>query len=592
MLNQKYKPNKKLNKLDLANLSLNHDCIKLTDKYQMLHPNLENNNHLDILKIAQNLNRKIECLNLKLNFSPEKDIKTEILKQSRNKNKFILKSKLASRLSLANSINLNKNSYNTNEKSLINSNANLLEKTRNNSPFYKNNQMYKSFINTANSINVNNVGSSIKGKSILKSTQKNKLVNLNMSNANNEKPASAFKSLLNRNNNSLSKPAGFNLKCIPKIKTNNCSSFVSPNKANSILILDDKSSNNFFKLNDKYNKDNEINSSNQENKNTSFSKKINNIYTPKRNINYTKFDNIIKLNEIEKLNQSNNSESFKENIINTNQTISTYQKTDTNLPFLTEDNINQEQSIEYINTYSNETGYSFLKTEPNNSLSKLRKEINFINNNEDSDNIKKTENKINFYGNKFKFKKSIHNKVYSFIKKNCDELRDYNKSYYNHLEKKIEEINPIVDYRDKLPKQKVIDDDMVRPKNYKKRYFVYNPDAKGGMFISEDRKSEDVMIKAKIISSLADKQVLKYKDFIADQFDLKVIKTENDYILKKIDIKKDIETFKEEKFFELEKKKRELQTLLNDTKNIKNRVCKTSYLKKRPTLILSNNIKL
>lgn len=103
----------------------------------------------------------------------------------------------------------------------------------------------------------------------------------------------------------------------------------------------------------------------------------------------------------------------------------------------------------------------------------------------------------------------------------CEALKVEDQNYYSQLEKELDIINPTIAYRNKISQQKVIEDDMFRPENMNKKYFVYGHNY--GLFMSDVTSATHVLEEANVVSRIPPLGVYKFRKAICNRMGLNPI---------------------------------------------------------------------
>jgi hypothetical protein len=100
----------------------------------------------------------------------------------------------------------------------------------------------------------------------------------------------------------------------------------------------------------------------------------------------------------------------------------------------------------------------------------------------------------------------------------CEALKVEDQKFYTQLEKELDIINPTIPYRNKIPQQKVLEDDMFRPQNLNKKYFVYGQNE--GLFMSDVTSGSNVLEEANVVSRIPPIGVYKFRRAICNRMGL------------------------------------------------------------------------
>jgi hypothetical protein len=100
----------------------------------------------------------------------------------------------------------------------------------------------------------------------------------------------------------------------------------------------------------------------------------------------------------------------------------------------------------------------------------------------------------------------------------CEALKVEDQKFYTQLEKELDILNPTIPYRNKIPQQKVLEDDMFRPQNLNKKYFVYGQNE--GLFMSDVTSGSNVLEEANVVSRIPPIGVYKFRRAICNRMGL------------------------------------------------------------------------
>lgn len=209
----------------------------------------------------------------------------------------------------------------------------------------------------------------------------------------------------------------------------------------------------------------------------------------------------------------------------------------------------EERSLEKIkskffktnNTFYTETkaNTNFYKTEDSNTYRSLKEKLpkvtNNVNKNKsilelktfDSLNSNREKNfSKNISRSQYKmFDKEKHKKNLSKMVKICNNEFAILQNSNNKLEKFVYDNRSKLSYRDKLPPETIEEDELFRPKNLVKKFFIYGE--KHGMFMSEDLHVDQLIKKHDIMSNILPGAAYKFRNVLAESLGVKVSSENN-----------------------------------------------------------------
>lgn len=166
----------------------------------------------------------------------------------------------------------------------------------------------------------------------------------------------------------------------------------------------------------------------------------------------------------------------------------------------------------------------------------------------------------------FKFSRINHIKNLSSIAKICNTETEYLQNTNEKLEKFINFLKPAsTSYKDKLPPEKIEEDNIFRPQNYIKKYFIYGH----GMFMSEEKNVDELLDKHDKISNVHPSAAYKFRNILGDHLGVRVTHDNNLFQLKDI---KSYPTDKENHNAKIDKNSFKLRKLINITGKTKLRL--------------------